>query len=141
PVRALAPRALGGGHPRPRLHARALARLRRARPRALSLPGPGLPGPGARRLAARRAERGQRGGGGRLPGRPHSFPRLGVAYGAGGRGGHLPAVLNAPNEEAVGAFLDGRIPFTAIPEQVGETLDAQPPAALTRLDDVLGAAE
>jgi len=30
-------------------------------------------------------------------------------------GGSLPAVLNAANEEAVAAFLDGRIGFPAIP--------------------------
>jgi 1-deoxy-D-xylulose-5-phosphate reductoisomerase len=67
------------------------------------------------------------------------FPCLGLAYEALGRGGCAPAVLNAANEEAVGAFLDGRIPFTAIPEQVGETLQARPAAALGCLDDVLEA--
>ncbi|HVL81867.1 MAG TPA: 1-deoxy-D-xylulose-5-phosphate reductoisomerase, partial [Actinomycetota bacterium] len=34
-----------------------------------------------------------------------------------------PAVLNAANEEAVGAFLDGRIAFTAIAETVERVLD------------------
>ncbi|HET9315532.1 MAG TPA: 1-deoxy-D-xylulose-5-phosphate reductoisomerase [Vicinamibacteria bacterium] len=67
------------------------------------------------------------------------FPCLGLAYRALAGGGCLPAVLNAANEEAVGAFLEGRIPFTAIPEQVGETLDAGPAAALGGLDDVLDA--
>jgi 1-deoxy-D-xylulose-5-phosphate reductoisomerase len=67
------------------------------------------------------------------------FPCLGLAYRALAGGGCLPAVLNAANEEAVGAFLEGRIPFTAIPEQVGETLDARPSAALGDLDDVLDA--
>jgi 1-deoxy-D-xylulose-5-phosphate reductoisomerase len=67
------------------------------------------------------------------------FPCLGLAYEALGLGGCAPAVLNAANEEAVSAFLDGRIPFTAIPEQVGETLQARPAAALGRLDDVLEA--
>jgi 1-deoxy-D-xylulose-5-phosphate reductoisomerase len=67
------------------------------------------------------------------------FPCLGLAYRALEGGGTLPAVLNAANEEAVGAFLDGRIPFTAIPEQVGETMDARPPAPTSVLADVLAA--
>jgi 1-deoxy-D-xylulose-5-phosphate reductoisomerase len=67
------------------------------------------------------------------------FPCLGLAYRALAGGGTLPAVLNAANEEAVGAFLDGRIPFTAIPEQVGETMDARPAGPATALADVLAA--
>jgi 1-deoxy-D-xylulose-5-phosphate reductoisomerase len=67
------------------------------------------------------------------------FPCLGLAYRALQGGGTLPAVLNAANEEAVGAFLDGRIPFTAIPEQVGETMDARPARPLGALADVLAA--
>ena len=67
------------------------------------------------------------------------FPSLGLAYRALAGGGCLPAVLNAANEEAVGAFLEGRIPVTAIPEQVGETLGARPAAALGGLEDVLDA--
>jgi 1-deoxy-D-xylulose-5-phosphate reductoisomerase len=67
------------------------------------------------------------------------FPCLGLAYQALAAGGCAPAVLNAANEEAVGAFLAGRIPFTAIPEQVGETLQARPAATLGCLDDVLEA--
>jgi 1-deoxy-D-xylulose-5-phosphate reductoisomerase len=67
------------------------------------------------------------------------FPCLGLAYRALQGGGTLPAVLNAANEEAVGAFLDGRIPFTAIPEQVGETMDARPPGPTSVLADVLAA--
>ena len=39
------------------------------------------------------------------------FPCLGLAYRALAGGGSLPAVLNAANEEAVGAFLEGRIPL------------------------------
>jgi 1-deoxy-D-xylulose-5-phosphate reductoisomerase len=67
------------------------------------------------------------------------FPCLGLAYRALEGGGTLPAVLNAANEEAVGAFLDGRIPFTAIPEQVGETMDARPAGPTSVLADVLAA--
>jgi 1-deoxy-D-xylulose-5-phosphate reductoisomerase len=67
------------------------------------------------------------------------FPCLGLAYRALEGGGTLPAVLNAANEEAVGAFLDGRIPFNAIPEQVGETMEARPARPLGALADVLAA--
>jgi 1-deoxy-D-xylulose-5-phosphate reductoisomerase len=45
-----------------------------------------------------------------------AFPCLGLAYEAGRRGGTAPAVLNAANEEAVAAFLAGRIGWTAIPD-------------------------
>ncbi len=42
------------------------------------------------------------------------FPCLGLAYKALAAGGTLPASLNAANEEAVGAFLDGKIRLTDI---------------------------
>ena len=67
------------------------------------------------------------------------FPCLGLAYRALAEGGTLPAVLNAANEEAVAAFLDGRIPFTAIPESIAEVMEAHPAAPVTRLEDVLAA--
>mgnify|MGYP006430041057 FL=1 len=50
------------------------------------------------------------------------FPCLGLAFAAGEAGGTHPAVLNAANEVAVGAFLYERIPFPGIAEAVGETL-------------------
>jgi 1-deoxy-D-xylulose-5-phosphate reductoisomerase len=67
------------------------------------------------------------------------FPCLGLAYQALQKGGSATAVLNAANEEAVAAFLAGRIPFTAIPDSVGEVLDAHPPSDVNRLEDVLEA--
>jgi 1-deoxy-D-xylulose-5-phosphate reductoisomerase len=67
------------------------------------------------------------------------FPCLPLAYRALEAGGSMPAVLNAANEEAVAAFLAGRIPFTAIPESIAEVMDSHPAAALGRLDDVLAA--
>jgi len=42
------------------------------------------------------------------------FPALKLAFYAARRGGSLPCVLNAADEEAVEAFLDGRIKFTQI---------------------------
>ena len=67
------------------------------------------------------------------------FPCLGLAYRALEGGGSLPAVLNAANEEAVGAFLDGRIGFPAIPEAIREVMDDHPPRTVATLDDVLAA--
>jgi 1-deoxy-D-xylulose-5-phosphate reductoisomerase len=49
---------------------------------------------------------------------PERFPALRLAREAGTTGGTLPAVLNAANEVAVPAFLDGQIPFPAIWETV-----------------------
>jgi 1-deoxy-D-xylulose-5-phosphate reductoisomerase len=67
------------------------------------------------------------------------FPCLGLAYRALQAGGSLPAVLNAANEEAVAAFLDEQIPFTAIPETIGEVMEAHPASAVGCLEDVLAA--
>jgi 1-deoxy-D-xylulose-5-phosphate reductoisomerase len=67
------------------------------------------------------------------------FPCLGLAYEALQRGGTVPATLNAANEEAVAAFLDGSVPFTAIPETIREVIDARPAARVASLDDVLAA--
>jgi 1-deoxy-D-xylulose-5-phosphate reductoisomerase len=67
------------------------------------------------------------------------FPCLGLAYRALEAGGSLPAVLNAANEEAVSAFLDGLIPFTAIPEAIQGVMEAHAPHAVSRLEDVLEA--
>ncbi len=67
------------------------------------------------------------------------FPCLGLAYEALEGGGTLPAVLNAANEEAVSAFLDGRIPFPAIAESIREVLHVEAPRPMGRLEDVLQA--
>ncbi len=53
-----------------------------------------------------------------------AFPCLALAYRALEAGGTAPAVLNAANEEAVSAFLQGRIGFLCIPDTVAATLDA-----------------
>ncbi len=52
-----------------------------------------------------------------------SFPALGLAYEAGRRGGSAPATLNAADEVAVAAFLEGRLGFLGIPAVVERTLD------------------
>jgi 1-deoxy-D-xylulose-5-phosphate reductoisomerase len=67
------------------------------------------------------------------------FPCLSLAYRALEQGGTAPAALNAANEEAVAAFLDGRVPFPAIPESIQEVLETEPKATATALEDVLEA--
>jgi 1-deoxy-D-xylulose-5-phosphate reductoisomerase len=52
------------------------------------------------------------------------FPCLGLAWEAGRRGGSYPAVLSAADEEAVAAFLAGRIRFGDIPVLVERALAA-----------------
>jgi 1-deoxy-D-xylulose-5-phosphate reductoisomerase len=52
----------------------------------------------------------------------HRFPMLRLAKQTMTAGGVAPAVFNAANELAVAAFLDGRIPFLAIPNVVEHTL-------------------
>jgi 1-deoxy-D-xylulose-5-phosphate reductoisomerase len=59
------------------------------------------------------------------------FPALDLAYEAGRRGGVAPAVLNAADEVAVAAFLDGALAFDAIPRVLAHALDAVPPADAT----------
>ncbi|HEX6167742.1 MAG TPA: 1-deoxy-D-xylulose-5-phosphate reductoisomerase [Acidimicrobiales bacterium] len=51
-----------------------------------------------------------------------AFPCLGLAYAAGRAGGLAPAVLNAANEEAVAAFLAGRIPWVGIAQVLNAVL-------------------
>ncbi|MDQ4143201.1 MAG: 1-deoxy-D-xylulose-5-phosphate reductoisomerase [Actinomycetota bacterium] len=55
------------------------------------------------------------------------FPAVGMAYAAGRAGGTAPAVLNAANEEAVRAFLDGRIGFSDITRVVEKALGSHEP--------------
>jgi 1-deoxy-D-xylulose-5-phosphate reductoisomerase len=53
-----------------------------------------------------------------------AFPCLELAYTAGRTGGSAPAVLSGANEVAVAAFLDGRIPWTAIAGVAADALEA-----------------
>jgi 1-deoxy-D-xylulose-5-phosphate reductoisomerase len=68
-----------------------------------------------------------------------AFPCLRLAREAGEAGGTAPCVLNAADEVAVAAFLDGRIPFTAIAEVVGDVLGAMPAATPSHFDDLFAA--
>lgn len=51
------------------------------------------------------------------------FPCLALAYEAIERGGNMPAVMNAANEVAVQAFLDGRIRFTQIADIIAKAMN------------------
>jgi 1-deoxy-D-xylulose-5-phosphate reductoisomerase len=51
-----------------------------------------------------------------------AFPCLALARAAGEAGGTAPCVLNAANEVAVAAFLEGDIPFLGIADVVERTL-------------------
>jgi 1-deoxy-D-xylulose-5-phosphate reductoisomerase len=62
---------------------------------------------------------------------------LRLGYEAGRAGGSAPAVLNAADEIAVQAFLEGRIGFTSIPVVVERALEAVADRPLTTVDDVL----
>ena len=61
------------------------------------------------------------------------FPCLGLAYAALREGGTAPAVLNAANEVAVAAFLEGKLRFTAIPQVIEQALER---ASAVRADDL-----
>jgi len=65
------------------------------------------------------------------------FPGLALALEAGRRGGAAPAVLNAANEVAVQAFLEGKLNFLEIAEVVERVLTEDGSEALTGLDQVL----
>jgi len=68
-----------------------------------------------------------------------TFPCLNLAKDAFERGGIFPAVLNAANEIAVGAFLAEQISFLAIPELIEKVIQACPEQDITCLEDVLAA--
>ncbi len=72
---------------------------------------------------------------------PASFPCLGYAFDALKAGGTMPAVLNAANEAAVEAFLDGEAGFTAIPETIYKTMQAHDPVPASDLESVMQAHE
>ncbi len=67
------------------------------------------------------------------------FPCLALAYQALRAEGSAPTLLNAANEVAVAAFLDGRLPFLKIADTIAAVLDRLPAAALPDLDAVMQA--
>jgi 1-deoxy-D-xylulose-5-phosphate reductoisomerase len=67
------------------------------------------------------------------------FPCLRLAFDAIRAGGSAPAVLNAANEVAVAAFLDGRLGFTGIPALIEKVLERLPGGRGDSLDELLAA--
>jgi 1-deoxy-D-xylulose-5-phosphate reductoisomerase len=66
-----------------------------------------------------------------------TFPAIPIAYEAGRAGGSAPAVMNAADEIAVMAFLQGRLGFLGIPELVERTIEEVEWRELTTVDDVV----
>jgi 1-deoxy-D-xylulose-5-phosphate reductoisomerase len=67
------------------------------------------------------------------------FACLRLALEAGKAGGSAPTVLNAADEVAVAAFLEERIPFTAIPALIERVMEAMPARSVTHFDDLFAA--
>ena len=65
-----------------------------------------------------------------------SFPCLRLARQAGQAGGSAPCVLNAVDEVAVAAFLDGRLRFTGIAEVVERMLEEMPAEPVSHFEDL-----
>jgi 1-deoxy-D-xylulose-5-phosphate reductoisomerase len=65
------------------------------------------------------------------------FPLLKLAYTAQETGGSATCTLNAADEVAVEAFLEGRIDFPAIAQVVEETLSRVPVRQPTSIGDIL----
>ncbi|HCC62731.1 MAG TPA: 1-deoxy-D-xylulose-5-phosphate reductoisomerase, partial [Pseudomonas sp.] len=69
----------------------------------------------------------------------HRFPCLRIARQAAQDGGTAPAMLNAANEVAVDAFLNGRIRFTEIASIIEDVLDQEASVPARCLADVFAA--
>lgn len=67
------------------------------------------------------------------------FPCLALAYRALHEGGSSPTTLNAANEIAVQAFLDGKISYTAIPRLVAMVMDQCQSVEISSLTEVMAA--
>jgi 1-deoxy-D-xylulose-5-phosphate reductoisomerase len=67
---------------------------------------------------------------------PETFACLRLALEAGAAGGTAPTVLNAADEVAVAAFLEGRIPFTGIAAVIERTLEELPARPVTHFEDL-----
>ena len=67
------------------------------------------------------------------------FPCLEYAYEAGKKGGTLPAVLNAANEEAIKSFLKGQINYAQIAAKIKWVMDQHQNKENPTLEDILAA--
>jgi 1-deoxy-D-xylulose-5-phosphate reductoisomerase len=68
-----------------------------------------------------------------------AFPCLGLAYAAGRTGETAPAWLNAANEVAVAAFLEGRLRWIRIPDALDAVLARHDGGIATSVEDVVEA--
>ena len=68
-----------------------------------------------------------------------TFPMVDLAVAAGRAGGTAPATFNAANEEAVAAFIDGRLDFLGITDVVAATLESHEANPAESLSQVLAA--
>ena len=67
------------------------------------------------------------------------FPCLALAKEALKQGGPFPCALNAADEIAVAAFLDGKLRFPGIAEVIERVLEKMPRCAFSKIDDVIAA--
>src|SRR3989449_3990272 len=74
-----------------------------------------------------------------LPPDVEKFPCLALAYEAAEAGGAKTVALNAADEVAVAAFLQGRIDFSGIPKIIREVVSATEAGKLESIDQVLKA--
>ncbi|HET9671412.1 MAG TPA: 1-deoxy-D-xylulose-5-phosphate reductoisomerase [Actinomycetota bacterium] len=65
-----------------------------------------------------------------------AFPAVDLAYRVGGLGLTFPAVMNAANEVAVMAFLEGKIPLPRIVEIVQTIVDEHEPASIVSVVNI-----
>jgi 1-deoxy-D-xylulose-5-phosphate reductoisomerase len=70
---------------------------------------------------------------------PETFACLRLARQAGEAGGTAPCVLNAADEVAVAAFLEGRIPFTGIAGVIERVLEEMPARPVGHFDELFAA--
>lgn len=66
-----------------------------------------------------------------------TFRNLQLAYEAVAQGGNMPCILNAANEVAVEAFLQGKLAFTAMPDLIGETMQQVAFVGRPSMDDFI----
>jgi len=65
-----------------------------------------------------------------------AFPAIDLAYRVGGLGLTFPAVMNAANEVAVMAFLEGKIPLTRVVEVSQTVVDEHEPASVVSVVNI-----
>ncbi len=67
----------------------------------------------------------------------NKFPLLRFAFDAVRAGGNMPCILNAANEKAVAAFLEGKIRFTDMPRMASYAMEHTPFIASPTLEDLV----